>query len=83
MRSIQANWSTTCGYTVYVVPQQRQQPDRGSLLESPTHEEQSQPAKKQSPEKEHTQTTNLTRFGLNAYVLGAIRRVYLEEDYNG
>ena len=29
--------------------------------------------KKQSPEKEHTQTNNLTRFGLNAYVLGAIR----------
>ena len=24
--------------------------------------------------KEHTQTTNLTRFGLNAYVIGAIRR---------
>ena len=28
---------------------------------------------KQSLEKEHTQTNKLTRFGLNAYVLGAIR----------
>jgi len=43
---------------------------------SPKHRELSQNSTKQSPEKEHTQTTNLTRFGLNAYVLGAIRESF-------
>jgi len=42
--------------------------------ESPKQEEQSQTAQKQTPEKEHTQTNNLTRFGLNAYVPGAIKK---------
>ena len=49
----------------------RQQPDEDPL--NLKHEEQSQTAQKHQ-EKAHAQTNNLTRFGLNAYVLGAIKR---------
>jgi len=42
--------------------------------ESPTHKEQSQIAQNNYQKKAQAQTNNLTRFGLNAYVLGAIEK---------
>ena len=53
-----------------VVLCRRQQPHRGTLDLQSTEEQYHDQHKQNNPEKEH-KDTNLTRFGLVAYVLGA------------
>ena len=61
-------------YQVSVVPNSDNNPIEDPSLNLPTHEEQSQIAQNNHQKKAQAQTNNLTRFGLNAYVLGAIER---------
>ena len=61
----------------------RQQPDEESL-NLPSKKNNPKRAQNQTPEKRTPANNKLTRFGLNAYVLGAIKREVftLEDDYN-
>ena len=61
-------------------------PDRGSFpLNLPRTKNNHNQYKNNHQRKNKRKQTNLTRFGLNAYVLGAIRERFnaLKEDYNG